>query len=134
VLAYPPSWQRVKADPGSASAAVIGRRGLIAEYLNVAPGQGGETLANWARYRPDHNAEEGDSHVQVLAAAWGLRFWAATGSCVIDRYQTTRTRYQEVACLVRGARTESVVVAAALADRWAQSGPVLERALSAFQG
>jgi hypothetical protein len=132
-LAYPASWQRIKADPGAASAAVVARRsGLIVQYLNATPRQGGETLANWATFRPDHNGDEGDTHVHVLSWARNLPFRDGRGSCVIDRYRTTLARYQEIACLVRAPASETVIVAAALASRWAQDAPVLERAVSAF--
>jgi hypothetical protein len=132
-MAYPAGWQRIHSDPGTASAALRGpHSGLVVDYLNVTPQQGEETQQNWATFRPGHNREEGDSHVQVLAAAHGLRFRDGRGSCVIDRYRTPRTSYQEIACLVRGPRSSNVIVAAALAARWAQDGPTLERAVSAF--
>jgi hypothetical protein len=132
VLAYPSSWQRVHSDPGTASAAVVQRTGLVTEYLNATPQQGAETLKDWARFRPDHNIDEGDRHEQVLASAQGLRFRNGTGSCVIDRYRTPRTSYQEIACLVRGSHETSVIVAAALAARWVQDAPALEQSVSAF--
>ncbi|MBV9803378.1 MAG: hypothetical protein JO130_09320, partial [Solirubrobacterales bacterium] len=106
-LAVPPGWRRIRADAGTASAArVDAASGLIAEYLNATPQQGEETLQNWSRFRPDHNLDEGDRHEQVLAAARALRFRSGSGSCVIDRYRTSRAGYQEIACLVRGARGE----------------------------
>ena len=43
---------------------------------------------------------------QVLASARGLAFRNGRGSCVIDRYRTPRTSYEEIACLVRVARRE----------------------------
>ena len=133
VLAYPSSWHRIHSDPGTVSAAVLQpRTGLVTEYLNATPQQGAETLQNWARFRPDHNLDEGDRHEQVLASATGLRFRNGTGSCVVDRYRTSRTSYQEIACLVRGSHEESVIVASALAAQWAQAAPALERAVSAF--
>jgi hypothetical protein len=132
-LAYPATWRRIKSDPGTASAALVDRRsGLVVEYLNATPQQGEETMQNWATFRPDHNREEGDSHVQLLASATGLEFRNGRGSCVIDRYRTPRTGYQEIACLVRGSRGTTVIVAAALAQRWHQTAPTLERAVSAF--
>ncbi len=132
-LAYPSSWQRVRSDPQSASAARSDTRGdLIEEYLNATPQQGEETLRNWSSFRPAHNQEEGDSHIQVLAAAGGLRFRDGQGSCVIDRYRTSRTSYQEIACLVRGPRGANVIVAAAQVRRWSESAPALEQAVSAF--
>jgi len=77
-------------------------------------------------------AEEGDSQVRLLAAARGLHFRDGSGSCVIDRYRTPATTYQEIACLVRGPRAADVIVAAGLAARWARDAPALERAVSAF--
>lgn len=133
VLAYPTSWRRIRSDPGSVSAARIDpRSGLIAEYLNVTPQQEAETLANWTSFRPAHDADEGDRHVQLVAAARDLPFHDGKGSCVIDRYRTTATTYQEIACLVRGQRSTNVIVAAAFGARWAQDAPTLERAVSAF--
>jgi hypothetical protein len=132
-LAYPSTWERVHSDPGTVSAAVMQpRTGLVAEYLNATPQQGAETLQNWAQFRPDHNKDEGDRHEEILASAEGLRFRNGTGSCVIDRYRTSRSRYQEIACLVRGSHGTSVIVAAALAGQWGQDAPALERAVSAF--
>ncbi|MBV9606723.1 MAG: hypothetical protein JO027_16530 [Solirubrobacterales bacterium] len=132
-LAYPSSWSRIHSDPGTASAALEqSGTGLVSEYLNATPQQGPETLQNWAHFRPDHNQDEGDRHEQVLSSAEGLRFRNGTGSCVIDRYRTSRTSYEEIACLVRGSHGASVIVAAALTAHWAHSAPTLERAVSAF--
>jgi hypothetical protein len=132
-LAYPSSWRRIHSDPGTVSAALEQPGSdLVIKYLNATPQQGGETFQNWATFRPDHNREEGDSHVEVLASARGLRFRDGQGSCVIDRYRTPRTTYQEIACLVGGPRGANVVIAAGLASRWAQYAPELERAMSAF--
>ncbi len=135
VLTYPSSWHRIHADPGTVSAARTDPgTGLLADYLNATPQQGEETFQNWASFRPAHNVEEGDSHVQLLAAARGLQFRDGRGSCVIDRYRTPATTYQEIACLVRGPRSANVIVAAGLAARWAHDAPALERAVSAFLG
>ncbi len=132
-LAYPPAWHRIKSDPGTASVAVVtSGTGLITEYLNATPEQANETLANWSSFRPAHNRSEGDSQDRVLAAARDLRFRNGRGSCVIDRYQTSRARYTEIACLVQAPTGETVVVAAGLAARWPQEAPALERAVSAF--
>jgi hypothetical protein len=133
VLAYPTSWRRIRSDSGSVSVARIDRHsGLIAEYLNVTPQQGAETLQNWTSFRPAHNVDEGARRVQILAAARDLPFRDGEASCVIDRYRTTATTYQEIACLVRGQRSTNVIVAAAFRARWAQDAPTLERAVSAF--
>ena len=132
-LAYPPSWHRIQSDPGTVSAAVvIAGTGLITEYLNATPQQASETLADWSSFRPAHNREEGDMQEQVLAAARDLRFRNGRGSCIIDRYRTSRARYTEIACLVRAPTAETVIVAAGLSARWPQEAPALERAVSAF--
>ncbi|HKN95254.1 MAG TPA: hypothetical protein VJU60_13045, partial [Thermoleophilaceae bacterium] len=131
-LAYPAGWQSVKTDPGTVSAALMGPHGQIRGYLNATPQQGRETLANWARFRTAHNADEGDMNVVTEAAARGLRFRSGSGSCVIDRYATSSARYREIACLVRGSRASTVVVAAALPKDWSRLAPQLERAVSSF--
>jgi hypothetical protein len=132
-LAYPPSWRRIETDPGTVSAATVApRSGLITQYLNGTPQQGAETPGNWASFRPAHNREDGDSDERVLAVGRNLSFRDGRGSCVIDRYRTSLTTYQEIACLVRGPAGVSAIVAAAQASRWAKSAPVLERAVSAF--
>lgn len=135
VLSYPPSWRRIPGDPGTASAVLRDRSGRIAGYLNLTPRQGDETLGKWSRFRPAHNAEEGDTNVRTLDSATGLRFRSGHGSCVEDSYTTTTAaRYLELACLVQGARTSSVVVGAGTPARWEQIAPLLERAISALSG
>jgi hypothetical protein len=119
-------------DPGTVSAALLGAHGRIRGYLNATPRQGGETMANWTRFRPAHNREEGDLHVVRQAGARGLAFRRGTGSCVIDRYATVSARYREIACLVRGAHASTVVVGAALPREWRALAPQLERAISSF--
>jgi hypothetical protein len=52
---------------------------------------------------------------------------------VIDSYRTTRTRYREIACLVAGARTSSVIVGAAPSRTWAQQAETIERAISSLR-
>lgn len=132
-LSYPAGWQRIESDSGAVSAArVDAGSGLITDYLNATPQQSDETLQDWARFRLAHNRDEGDAHEQVLASAQNLRLRDGRGSCVIDRYRTTRTSYQEIACLVRAPAEATVIVAAAQTARWAQSAETLERAVSAF--
>jgi hypothetical protein len=131
-LAYPPGWRTIKTDPGTVSAALLGKHGRIRGYLNATPQQGAETLSDWARFRVSHNREEGDFRVVSEAAAGGLRFPTGSGSCVIDRYATSSARYREIACLVRGSRASTVVVGAALPGEWPRVGPQIERAISSF--
>jgi hypothetical protein len=132
-IAYPGTWERIESDPGTVSAArVESGSGLITQYLNATPQQAEETLQNWVRFRLAHNANEGDGDEQMVAAGQGLRFRNGTGSCVIDRYRTSRARYEEIACLVRSRTEETVVVAAALTGQWARDSAALERSVSAF--
>jgi hypothetical protein len=133
-LAYPPGWTAIKTDPGSASVALRGSGGRIDGYLNVTPKQGAETLANWSRFRPQKNREEGARKVRLLAATRVGQFRSARGSCVIDEYTTSLTTYEEIACLVSGAGSSNVVVAAAPTRLWHQRSAVLERAVASFTG
>jgi hypothetical protein len=131
-LAYPPGWSAIKTDPGTASVALRGNGGRIDGYLNVTPKQGAETLANWSRFRPQKNRAEGARNVRLLAATSDAHFRSGRGSCVIDTYTTSLTSYQEIACLVSGARSSEVVVAAAPTRLWREHLAVLERAVSSF--
>jgi hypothetical protein len=101
-------------------------------YLNATPQSGAETLANWSRFRPAHNHQEGDRNVVTDATATHLRFRAGTGSCVVDHYVTVTARYHEIACIVRGSRATTVVVAAARAQDWADLAPALRRSVASF--
>ena len=132
-VGYPPGWRAIRTDPGTFSAALLGAHDRIRGYVNATPWSGAETPANWRSFRPAHNAEEGDRNVISEAAASGLRFRSGTGSCVIDRYATTTdARYREIACIVRGARGATVVVAAATPADWTHLAPQLERAVASF--
>lgn len=131
-IAYPPGWRPIRTDPGTVSLALLGRDGAILGYLNATPQSGAETLANWGRFRPSHNQQEGDRAVVTDAAAAHLRFRAATGSCVVDHYATVSARYREIACIVRGTHATTVVVAAARPHDWARLAPVLRRSVGSF--
>jgi hypothetical protein len=131
-LAYPPGWRIIHSDPGTVSAALTGRRGTIVSYLNATPKSGRETLSNWTRFRPNHVADEGAHDVRLLAAATGLSFPGARGSCVIDSYSTPRARYEEIACLVVGSHASTVVVGAAEPGAWSAQGRAIERAVASF--
>jgi hypothetical protein len=133
-LAYPPGWTAIKTDPGTASVDVRGSGGRIDGYLNVTPKQGAETLANWSRFRPQKNREEGARMVRLLAATRAARFGSARGSCVIDQYTTSLTTYEEIACLVSDSGSSNVVVAAAPTRVWRERSAVLERAVASFTG
>jgi hypothetical protein len=131
-LAYPPGWTPIKTDPGTASVALLTGGHRIDGYLNATPRQGTETLADWSRFRPEHNQDEGDRGVRFLAATTTARFRSGRGACVIDTYTTSKASYHEIACLVSGRGSSAVVVAAAPTARWDQQAGTLERALSSF--
>jgi hypothetical protein len=132
LLAYPPGWREIQTDPGTASAAPAGARGVFTGYLNATPRSGEETLANWSRFRVAHIGAEGARRVRLEAAATGLYFRSAGGSCVIDSYSTSKARFREVACIVAGAHATTVVVAAAPVAAWSQKVALLERAVASF--
>ena len=131
-LAYPPGWNRIKTDSGTASVALLRSRGRIDAFLNATPRQGTETLANWSRFRPQHNRREGDRGEHLVASTTDAHFRSGRGSCVIDTYTTSKATYREIACLVSSARTSAVVVAAAPSALWHGQAATLERAVSSF--
>jgi hypothetical protein len=132
-LSAPPSWKAAAGDPGTKTLVTRAPSGQIVGYLNATPRQGDENAADWAGFRVAHNREEGDREVRPLASARDLHFRSATGSCVIDSYMTsTGNRYREIACLVAGQASTTVIVAAAPPSRWHAYGPLLRRAVSAF--
>jgi len=133
-FAYPKTWRTIRTDRGTASVALLGHRGNIRGYLNATPRQGTERLANWPSFRIHHlREEESSDNVRLIADAQGLRFRSGQGSCVIDSYRTSRTRYREIACLVAGRRTSSVLVGAAPPKTWAQQAETIERAIASLR-
>ncbi len=134
VLWYPPSLSVINGDRTSVSVGTRDKSGRILVYLNSTPQQGAENLGNWPQFRIARNRGESTS-VHRDAAALGLSFLDAVGSCVIDRY-TTRSHanhYREIACFIQGNTTASVVVGAALESDWTRAAPLLERAISAYR-
>jgi hypothetical protein len=131
-LAYPPGWRAIKTDPGTASVALLHSGNMIDAYLNATPKQGTETLANWARFRPQHTRGEGARNVRLAASSNNLSFRSGRGACVIDTYTTSKATYREIACLVSGPRSSAVVVAAAPLPLWDREAATLERAVSSF--
>jgi hypothetical protein len=132
-LHYPPGWRRLGGDPGTATVALLDRQQTFLGYLNITPRQGGETVAGWGRFRVTHNAKEGDRHLTTLAAASGLRFRTGRGACVKDAYTTkTGAPYIEIACLVVGRKSSTVIVGASPPQAWSRTAPMLERAISSF--
>jgi hypothetical protein len=132
-IAYPSTWRPIQTDPGTASVALIGHDGSIRGYLNATPHQGAETLANWPSFRIQHLREEHSTDVRLIASAQRLTFRSGQGSCVIDSYRTSRARYREIACLVAGNRTSSVVLGAAPSKTWAQQAGTIERAIASVR-
>jgi hypothetical protein len=132
-FAYPRTWRPIRTDPGTASVALLGHGHSIRGYLNATPRQGRETLANWPSFRIQHLRADETRDVRLIASAHGLRFRSGRGSCVIDSYRTSRTRYREIACLVAGSRTSSVLVGAAPSKTWAQQAETIERAIASLR-
>jgi hypothetical protein len=132
-FAYPRTWRPIRTDPGTASVALLGHGRSIRGYLNLTPRQGTETLANWPSFRIEHLGDEGSTDVRLIASAHGLAFRSGRGTCVIDSYRTSRARYREIACLVAGTRTSSVVVGAAPSKTWAQQAGTIERAIASLR-
>jgi hypothetical protein len=129
-MAYPPGWQRTHGDPGTATAVLQDAEGRFLGYVNLTPRQGRESLSNWSSFRPAHDADEGDRHVRLLSAATGIHFLTGRGSCVKDSYTTSaNASYIEIACLVSGRRTQTVIVGAAPPRAWRQTSPSIERAI-----
>jgi hypothetical protein len=132
-FAYPRTWRPIRTDPGTASVALLGRGRSILGSLNLTPRQGTETLANWPSFRIEHLGDEGSTDVRLIASAHGLSFRSGHGTCVIDSYRTSRARYREIACLVAGTRTSSVIVGAAPSKTWAQQARTIQRAISSLR-
>jgi hypothetical protein len=132
-LPLPPGWRRVDGDAGTRTEALRSSAGRITGYLNATPRQGSESAGNWSDFRLEHNRDEGERDVTLLAAAADLRFRAATGSCVLDSYTTeSGNRYRELACIVSGASATTVIVGAAPPGRWAAEAPTIEQAINSF--
>jgi hypothetical protein len=135
VLSYPPSLRPVSGDADAASAAQVSPEGVFRLYLNATPRQGDEQLRGWAAFRLRLLTADDAASARELAAAQDVAFRGGTGSCVIDTYVTRigAHHYQEIACLVQGRTSASVIVAAAPAATWAQASPLLLRAVAAYQ-
>ena len=133
-LAFPASWRSIVSDPGTRTAAIRSSGGHIVGYLNATPRQGDESLAGWSSFRIEHNQEEGDTNVKLVAAADNLMFRGGHGSCVIDDYRSwSGHQYREVACIVAGTKATTVIVGAAPPHDWHRQSPAIERAISAFK-
>jgi hypothetical protein len=134
VLSYPPSLRPITGDADAVSAAKTGPGGAFQLYLNATPRQGAEDLRHWAAFRLTLLRSDDAASARQDAAAQGVKFRGGTGSCVIDDYVTRigAHHFQEIACLVQGRTSASVIVAAAPVSTWAQTRPLLFRAVAAY--
>jgi hypothetical protein len=135
VLSYPPSLRPIGGDTDAVSAAQVSPKGVFRLYLNATPRQGDEQPRGWAAFRLRLLTADDAASARELTAAQGVAFRGGTGSCLTDTYVTRigAHRYQEIACLVQGRASASVIVAAAPAATWAQASPLLLRAVAAYQ-
>jgi hypothetical protein len=133
VLSYPPTLRRSASDTDAVSADQV-TGGMIQLYLNATPRQGAERLQGWAAFRLRLLRSDDAASAHEVAAAEGVRFRGGTGSCIIDTYVTRigGHHYEEIACLVQGQASASVIVAAAPAAMWAQQRPLLWQAVAAY--
>jgi hypothetical protein len=134
VLSYPPSLHRIAGDTDAASAGRLSPGRTFQLYLNATPRQGTERLQDWAASRVKLLRSDDAAWAHQDAAAQDVQFRGGTGSCVIDDYLTRigAHHYEEIACLVQGRTSASVIVAAAPAAMWAQARPLLLRAVAAY--
>jgi hypothetical protein len=134
VLSYPPSLHRLAGDTDAVSAARLSPGGAFQLYLNATPRQGAERLRHWSAFRLRLLRSDDAASAHEVGAAEDVKFRGGTGSCVIDAYVTRigAHHYQEIACLVQGRTSASVIVAAAPSATWAQARPLLFRAVAAY--
>jgi len=134
VLSYPPSLRPISGDQAAVSAARLSRHGAFQLYLNATPRQGSEQLAHWPAFRLHLLRSDTAVSARQVAEAHGVKFRGGTGSCLIDRYVTRigGHHFQEIACLVVGRISASVIVAAAPTAAWTQERPLLLRAVAAY--
>jgi hypothetical protein len=134
VLSYPPSLRPLAGDTDAVSAAQLSPGGGFQLYLNATPRQGAERLQDWAAFRLRLLRSDDAASAHEVAAAEGVKFRGGTGSCLIDSYVTRigAHHYQEIACLVQGRTSASVIVAAAPSALWTQGRPLLFQAVAAY--
>jgi hypothetical protein len=134
VLSYPPSLRPIAGDKDAVSAAKVGPGGRFQLYLNATPRQGTEHPEHWASFRLSRLRSDDAVSAREDAAAEGVKFRGGTGSCIIDDYITRigGRHYQEIACLVQGRTSASVIIAASPATSWAEARPLLLRAVAAY--
>ena len=97
----------------------------------VALGTGRAVRAAVERVTPiDRPIHQIVSLVGIISEDGSASFFDTVGR-LADR--TGARHYQEIACLVQGRTSASVIVAAAPAATWAQASPLLLRAVAAYQ-
>jgi hypothetical protein len=123
-----------------ASGKVIKRQSLSSAgayqlYLNATPRQNGETLSDWPDFRIDHLTDEDASSARLLAVSSGVKFLGGTGTCVVDSYVTKvkARHYTQLACLVRGRTSSSVIIAASSTADWKNESSTLMRAVATYR-
>jgi hypothetical protein len=133
ILSYPATFASGKDNDGI-SRERKDRHGSILVYLNATPKEGVETLRDWPNERLGavrnlSNDVHEDGH------QFGLFFRGGKGTCVLDDYRTRAENhhYREIACFVRGRRSASVLIAAALQSEWMRAARTLERAVDAYR-
>jgi len=131
-LAYPPRWRAIRTDPGTF---FRGAAGMARPHPRLpqrnAPVRRRDTR-QLGQLSPCPQPRRGRRDVVRDASAVGLRFRSGTGACVIDHCASTSARYKEIACIVRGTRATTVVVAAARPADRTRLAPQLQRAVASF--
>jgi hypothetical protein len=130
-LAAPRAWAPERGDRDSLTAVEHGPGGALIGYLNLTPRQGGESAADWQRFRLEHLRGDNERAVRVIAYSPRIRLAGGRAACLTDQYTTsTNARFQELACIVEGTRS-AVVLGAAPPERWGTQEPVIARAIAA---
>jgi hypothetical protein len=132
---HPASWTAIPGDDGTVTYSLRDRAGAYLTYLNVTPRQGAEQARGWARFRTRRNREEGAKRIRTIASAERLHFADATGSCVVDDYlsRVGAHPYRELACIVAGRRSTSVLVVATRRSSWDRFSSVAKLVVSSFR-
>ena len=134
-LSYPVSLHPMHGDHGTVTVGSTAKSGAVLVYLNVTPKQGDETLGNWPDFRMEHLREDGQYAVRLDSVSPPLSFRGGHGRCVIDNYTTKirNHRYDEIACIVQGAKATTVLVAATSTAAWQAEQALLEKVVSSYQ-
>ena len=135
VVADPPRLKPLGGSGGSLSFAARGSHGAYFAFLNVTPKQGTESLAGWAAFRLAALRAGGGQSIHEDAASGTLAFRGGSGACVIDDYVTrvAANPFHEIACLVQGSHTASVLVVATPPADWHSYAVPLERVVSSYR-